>query len=320
MISNLNKQWIKSTKNMRKEFCNTIEKLAIRNKKILFLTGDLGFMALENIQKAIGDRFINVGVSEQNMVSMAAGLASEGFTVLCYSIAPFVVFRPAEQIRLDICLHNMDVKIIGNGGGYGYGIMGSTHHAIEDIAVLSSFQNMRCYIPFCAEDTAEITKQMMNRRGPAYIRLGKGTKPDYIKIPKYNHTRKILNGNKLTIVSMGPISLNAIKAIESLSSTKNIADLFVVSEIPIIELTKELVSSIKKTNKLLVIEEHVSRGGLGENLSLQLMKNSITPKRFSHLYAVGYPDGLYGNQEFHQQICKIDPKSIQKTIKKIIDG
>lgn len=302
---------------MRKGFCDAIEKLAIANEKIILLTGDLGFMALESVQESIGNRFINTGVSEQNMISMAASLSSQGFTVFCYSIAPFVVFRPAEQIRLDVCLHNMDVKIIGNGGGYGYGIMGSTHHAIEDIAVLSSFQNMRCYIPFCAEDVEEITKQMMTRRGPAYIRLERGSKPEYIKTPPYNSIRKILSGNKLTIVSMGPICLNAIKAIEALSPKKDIADVFVISEIPILELTKQLESSIKKTNKLLVIEEHVSRGGLGENLSLQLMKKSIVPKKFSHLHAVGYPEGLYGDQQFHQQKCGLDPISIKEIIKKM---
>src|SRR5690242_17673469 len=102
------------------------------------LTGDLGYQALEGVREKLKDRFINAGVSEQNMVSVAAALASEGLEPLCYSIAPFAVFRPAEQIRLDVCLHGLGVKIVGNGGGYGYGIMGSTHHAIEDVAVLSS--------------------------------------------------------------------------------------------------------------------------------------------------------------------------------------
>ena len=303
---------------MRKEFSNIIEKISVENKKIIFLTGDLGFLALENIEKAIGTRFINVGVSEQNMVSMAASLASQGFIVICYSIAPFAVFRPAEQIRLDVCLHNMNVKIIGNGGGYGYGIMGSTHHALEDIAVMSSFQNMRCYIPFCDEDVSEVVQQMMNHRGPAYLRLGKGSKPNYIKIPKYKSIRKILKGNKITIVTMGPVSLNAITAIKTFSTTNNIADVFIISEMPIIKLTKELISSIRKTKKILVIEEHVSRGGLGENLSLELIKKSIVPTKFVHLTARGYPNGLLGDQNFHQKQSGIDVISIQKTIKKII--
>lgn len=245
---------------MRNEFCSAIEKIATENEKVIFLTGDLGFMALEEIRDAIGERFINAGVSEQNMITMAAGLASEGYTVICYSIAPFVAFRPAEQIRLDVCLHNMDVKIVGNGGGYGYGIMGSTHHAIEDIAVLSCFQNMKCYIPFCAEEVREITQRMMNRKGPSYIRLEKGSKPENLMLPKYKHTQKILNGEDITIVSMGTTALNALAALKSFD--KKIADLFVVSEMPLVDLTEELAKSIKKTGKLIVLEEHVSRGGI----------------------------------------------------------
>jgi len=116
---------------MRKEFSKTIEEIAKKDKKVIFLTGDLWFYGPRKRQEAIGKRFINAGVSEQNMISMAAGMASEGLRPICYSIAPFAVFRPAEQIRLDIGLHNMNVKIVGNGGGYGYGIMGATHHAIE---------------------------------------------------------------------------------------------------------------------------------------------------------------------------------------------
>src|SRR5450759_1310357 len=132
---------------MRKEFSNIIEKIATADDHVIFLTGDVGFMALENVRDAIGKRFINMGVAEQNMISVAAALATEGLVPVCYSIAPFIVFRPAEQIRLDVCLHNLNVKIVGNGGGYGYGIMGATHHALEDVGMLSSFSGMSCFVP-----------------------------------------------------------------------------------------------------------------------------------------------------------------------------
>jgi transketolase len=298
---------------MRKEFSSSIEKLARENKKILFLTGDLGFMALENVREAIGDRFINAGVSEQNMITMSSALASEGFLPICYSIAPFTVFRPAEQIRLDICLHNMNVKIVGNGGGYGYGIMGSTHHAIEDVAVLSSFQGMVCYIPFCNEDVPEVTQKMIKTEGPAYLRLGYGIKPENIVIPPYSHTRRLAKGNELTIVGMGTVILNALEVLED---TK--ADVFVISEIPIPGLSNDLIKSLEKTKKLLVLEEHVSRGGLAENLSIMLLEKSVLCI-VKHLYAVGYPNGLYGSQKYHQKVSSLDPESVKATIKEMIN-
>src|SRR3972149_3068805 len=122
---------------MRKIFSDSIEKAALRDEKIIFITGDLGFNAFENLQKSIGDRFINAGVAEQNMIGLAAGLAYKGYKVFCYSIAPFIVYRCLEQTRNDVCFHKLPVFIVGNGGGYGYGIMGSTHHALSDIACLA---------------------------------------------------------------------------------------------------------------------------------------------------------------------------------------
>src|SRR5262249_54897691 len=114
---------------MRKQFCDALVARA-KNPDMIFLTGDLGFMALEELQKALGERFINAGVAEQNMISVAAALARQGFQVWAYSIAPFCYARPFEQIRNDITFHGLPVKLVGNGGGYGYGVMGPTHHAI----------------------------------------------------------------------------------------------------------------------------------------------------------------------------------------------
>lgn len=304
---------------MRKEFAAAIEKIAAKDKKVIFLTGDLGFNALESVRKAMGNRFVNVGVSEQNMITMAAALSSEGFKPICYSIAPFAAFRPAEQIRLDVCLHNMNVKIVGNGGGYGYGIMGATHHAIEDIAVLSSFQNMRCYVPFCNEDVAEVVNQMMQKRTPGYLRLGLAPKPDQLKIESYSHTRRLLKGDKLTVVGIGPVIINVFEALGLLNDPVCQPDLFVVSEMPLTEISPELKKSLKKTGQLVIIEEHVSRGGLAENLALLLAKNQLFC-RIEHVCAQGYPNGLYGSQSYHHKICQLDPLSLAKLLKRLSYG
>ena len=300
---------------MRKEFAQHIEKIAVENEKIIFLTGDLGFMALENIRTAIGDRFVNVGVSEQNMITMAASLAYEGLLPICYSIAPFAVFRPAEQIRVDVCLHNLNVKIVGNGGGYGYGIMGATHHALEDIAVLSPFQHMKCFVPSCNEDVATTIDGMFSYNGPSYLRLGYGEMPHTVTLPSFSTFRQLAKGEKITIISMGPVVLNVLKALEQLGN--EIADVFILSEIPCLSLTEAVTNSILKTKALLVVEEHVSRGGIGEHLATMVLKAQL-PSSFSHLCAHGYENGLYGNQPYHQQINGLDSESIRSTINAIL--
>ena len=178
---------------MRKEFSQWIEAFGRNDPRFIFLTGDLGFDALENVQKALGPRFLNMGVAEQNMITVAAGLAQQGLLPLCYSIAPFAVFRPFEQIRLDLALHRRNVKIVGNGGGYGYGIMGATHHAIEDLAALSALQNFACFVPLCNSDVAGCCQQLFARIGPAYLRLGFGLWPSALgPLPAFQPVRKLI--------------------------------------------------------------------------------------------------------------------------------
>ena len=114
---------------------------------------------------------MKMGVCEQNMISVAAGLAQQGLIPLPgYSIAPFAVFRPYEQIRVDLALHQMNVKIVGNGGGYGYGIMGATHHALEDIAVLSALPHFACFIPLCNSDVDCACVALFRHVGPCYLK------------------------------------------------------------------------------------------------------------------------------------------------------
>jgi transketolase len=246
------------------------------------------------------------------MISMAASLAYENLIPVCYSIAPFVVFRPAEQIRIDVCLHNLNVKIIGNGGGFGYGIMGATHHAIEDIAVIGSFQNMRCFIPFCNEDVSGAIDKMFEYKGPSYLRLGYGVKPLHIATGNFSSVRKLGTGDKITIVGMGPVLLNVFDALNK--TRNNIADVFVVSEMPLTYLPEELKKSILKTKKLIVVEEHVKRGGLGENIASLILEEGIMCK-YSPLYIKGYTNGLYGNQAYHLDVNGLNSEAILAEIK-----
>src|SRR5580765_4519566 len=131
---------------MRDEFARALIALSRKRRDLVFLTADVGYGAVEGIAEAYGERFINVGIAEQNMVSLAAGLAREGHLAWVYGIAPFVAFRPYEQIRTDVCLHRLPVKVVANGGGYGYGIMGATHHAVEDVGAMRVLPNMRLYL------------------------------------------------------------------------------------------------------------------------------------------------------------------------------
>jgi transketolase len=298
---------------MRKIFATQVEEIMKTNKQVVFITNDVGYNALEPIQASFPDRFINAGVAEQNMIGVAAGLAKKGFIVFCYGIAPFVTFRCLEQIKIDICLHNLPVFIIGNGGGYGYGIMGPTHHAIEDLACLSALPNMNCFIPAFNNDIAYCLQQMITNKQPSYLRLG-------LSIDRQSYQTKdisqILTSNqpKLTILVLGPLITNTLEAIDSLQNI----DLFTAIKMPIKKLDPELIASLGKSKKLIIIEEHVSRGGLAENISLLLLENEIRLNSFKALYALGYPKKEYGDQGYYQKQSGLDSQNIRHWIDNLL--
>lgn len=299
---------------MRKEFSQWIEQFGRRESRLIFLTGDLGYGALENVAAALGPRFVNMGVSEQNMVSVAAGLARQGLLPLCYSIAPFAVFRPYEQIRLDVALHRLPVRIVGNGGGYGYGIMGASHHALEDVAVLSCLPNFTCVIPLCNSDVPAASEALFGHPGPGYLRLGLGGWPDSLGIlPAFSPTRQLLAAAnrppRLTVAGMGPVLLNALPWLKESGR----CDVFAVSQLPLPQLDPRLQASVTATGQLLVLEEHAARGGLGEQLSTRLALTG-TPFKLHHHHARGYPTGGYGSQAFHQQQSGLDFPSVQASV------
>ena len=213
---------------MRKQFCDAMVARA-EQIKVVFLTGDLGFMALEPLQKALGTRFINAGIAEQNMVSVAAGLARQEIEVWVYSIAPFCYARPFEQIRNDVTFHNLPVKLVGNGGGYGYGVMGPTHHAIEDYGVLLTLTNMCVYVPAFDEDMVSVISRAGASSSAAYVRMGRGEPPKAFIVPPYAPWRQLTWGQGSVVIVVGPLVGTYIEAFELLPAESR-PNLWVVSE------------------------------------------------------------------------------------------
>lgn len=299
---------------MRNEFCNSLVKEASR-PDFVFLTGDLGFNALEPLQKAAGDRFINAGVAEQNMVSVAAGLARTGLKPWVYSIAPFVFARPLEQVRNDICLHDLPVKLVGNGGGYAYGVMGASHHAIEDYGILLSLLNMRVFIPAFGSDIAPMVEKLMALDHPAYFRLGRDERPKDLDVPTYAPWRRILKGKGPALLMAGPLAGGILGGLKNLPEPKR-PNAWILTELPLEEhaIPPDFLDDLSQSGHLMVVEEHVAHGGLGEALSRCLLLLGKTPRRFSHYFAKGYLSGFYGSQQFHREECGLTADQILKDL------
>src|SRR6478735_1498447 len=189
---------------MRAEFAQAMIALFQKRKDLVFVTADLGYAALEGVAEAYGERFINAGVAEQNAVSLAAGLARAGHLPWVYSAAVFTVLRPYEQIRNDVCLHKLPVKLVGNGGGYGYGIMGATHHALEDVGAMRVLPNLRIYVPLTAADVAPVVERMAADPLANYLRLNSDARLP-VEVPLFAPWRRLKRGRRCVVVGMGPI-------------------------------------------------------------------------------------------------------------------
>jgi len=281
---------------MRAEFVRAMLALFEKRKDLVFITGDLGYMALEGLVEAYGERFVNAGVAEQNAVSVAAGLARAGHLPWVYSAAVFTVLRPYEQIRNDVCLHELPVKLVGNGAGYAYGIMGATHHALEDVGAMRALPNMRLYLPLVATDLLPVVNAMAEDPRPNYLRLGLSAKIPG-EIPAFAAWRRLKPGRSAVVIGMGPV----LQGLYELGRPDLLDELEIwcVGNFPLEDIPAELSLSIKEKRRVISIEEHYRAGGLGEALSCLLLMSGVLPEPLVCLHAAGYPSGRYGSQRWH---------------------
>ena len=253
---------MKLKKDMRKLLIKELIKLN-KNKKIYLIINDLGFSVIEPFKDKFPNRIFNAGVSEQNMMGMAAGIASEKCNVFVYSIANFSTFRCAEQIRNDIDYHNLPVTIVSVGSGVGYGNLGYTHHALQDYSLMRSFPNMLILSPGNNNELVSILNYIKKNPQPSYLRLDKNEHKDESS-KKINLSPgkiiKLINGNPKKII----LTTGSVQDIARNIISKKFNDYSLYS-MPLWGMkTKNVTKNIiKKFDEIITIEDHFYDGGFG---------------------------------------------------------
>jgi len=207
---------------------------------------------------------------------------------------------------------------VGNGGGYGYGIMGSSHHALSDLAVISSLPDIRAYIPAFNDDVKTALDKIMQEKKPAYLRLGLGKDFDSPSA-EFNVFRRIKANPiaELTVVTAGPIAWNIIEA-QGFNDISRFVDVFTVNALPFDDFSDELELSLRKTGRLLVAEEHVRQGGAVSAILMKAMEKGIKISVFKSRNAVNYPDNTYGDQAYHQRLSGLDGETLMNDIRSLL--
>lgn len=302
---------------MRNAFVNTLTAIAKKDSSVMLLTGDLGFTVLEKFRDELPNQYLNAGVAEQNMIGVAAGLAMSGKRVFVYSIVPFVTFRCLEQIRNDACYHDVPLCIVGVGGGYSYGHMGSTHHALEDISVLRSLPNMTVICPGDPMEVEGAVSAIAQYDHPCYLRLGKAGEPRLHDAATFSFTIgkaiQMADGKDVTIMAtsnMLETAVNATKLLKDKNISVRLLSMPTVKPIDADAVKK----AADQTSLILTVEEHSRVGGLGSAVAEVLADH---PKRPPHIICSA-PDKFAettGSQQFFRKRAGLTPEAIaEKTI------
>ena len=257
---------------MRRTFINHLTELAKENKNIFLLVGDVGYNVVEKFKNYFPDRFLNVGVAEQNMTSIAAGLASEGYHVFTYSIANFPTFRCAEQIRNDVDYHNLPVTVVSVGGGVGYGNLGYSHHAIQDYGLMRMMPNFKIASPGDLNEVKSVLNYLTKNPQPSYLRLGINNEHKYTVdkkniVPGKWYPLSLNKGHENVVLSTGTSLKWVMNNIERFKNK----DIFTLPIWGMSEKKKQR-SIASKFSSIITVEDHLYDCGFGSWLieSLQI--------------------------------------------------
>jgi transketolase len=288
--------------------------IAAADERVILLTGDLGYMVMEPFRARFPDRFINVGVAEQNMIGVATGLAEAGFRPYTYSIATFASLRPFEFIRNGPVLHHLPVRMVGMGMGFEYGHGGPSHYALEDIAALRTFPGLTVVIPADSAQTATALRKTHDLPGPVYYSLGKD---DRTVVPGLDgrfdlgRVQVVANGGDIAIVTMGSIAQEAVAAATGLASRGVEATVIVVSNFNP-DPEDHLVELLSNFRHVISVEAQTISGGLAACVGMQIARHGL-PCRLHPLAVCASPDGTTGSPADRWRKYQLDRVSIVET-------
>lgn len=307
---------------MRDTFVKTLVEIAKEEKSIELVTGDLGFGVLKPFWEQLPDQFTNAGIAEQNMTTVAAGMALEGKTVFTYSIGNFPTLRCLEQVRNDCAYHNANVKIVCVGGGFVYGSLGMSHHATEDIAILRALPDVVVMAPGDLVEAQEATKAIAQYKGTCYLRLGRGGEKrihDRIENFQIGKAIRVHDGEKVAIFSTGAI-FEEVQGAYDLLKQKGISP--AVYTFPTVKpIDKEIISKCAAHFDLIVTcEEHNVVGGFGSAVAEVMAE---MPAKRAYLMRIGMQD-MYatrvGNQAYLREQYGMSAKQIAEKIVKALNN
>ena len=298
---------------MRGAFVRTLTDLASGDERILLLTGDLGFMALEPFQERFPQRFFNIGVAEQNMIGVATGLADAGFIPFAYSIATFATLRPYEFIRNGPIWHGLPVRIVGIGGGFEYGTQGLSHHALEDLAIMRTQPGIRVIAPADHRQTEAAVRQSWNAPGPVYYRLGKDDRtvvpgldgrysPDGIEV--------VREGGDVALIAAGSVAVEAAAAADLLAARGVEASVAIVATLQPAP-SDALAAFCRRVPIVVSVEAHYVTGGLGSLVAEVIAEHRIDC-RLVRCGVRGVADGRSGSQQYMHARHGLDRTALAK--------
>lgn len=300
---------------MRQSALNAVYDLAKRDPRVLFIGSDLGAGVLEQFKTEMPDRYFMEGVSEAAIIGMSAGLAMDGFIPYFNTIATFITRRGYEQVAVDLCLHDLPVRLLASGGGAVYAPLGPTHMALEDIAAMRALPNMTVFAPVDAPEMTRVIEATLNWPHPAYIRFAKGGDPVVSSAEhgfEIGRAIQLRRGRDVTIISTG------VMTSRSLEAAKHLADVGIEACVLHVHTIKPLdEQAIREAasgcSLVVTVEEHSRIGGLGSAVTDVLAEAGISTRQLR----LAFPDefiGTYGSQDSVLQAAGLQPPQIAQRV------